>query len=173
MFGNFAAADNTAFRRWARPAYQYAVDALIWAVAIPVTTLLRYDLDVDSVTWSGVFWAAAVAVVAQGVLGLLFGLYRRRWRYGSFDELLGLAATVIAVGTLLTLVVFAPSAPTIPRSSSDLPAPQHVPARRPVRCRRRLLRRSLWPHPLLFPQPHRLSHLPACRIPRARAPGPP
>ncbi len=116
MFGNFAAADNTAFRRWARPAYQYAVDALIWAVAIPVTTLLRYDLDVDSVTWSGVFWAAAVAVVAQGVLGLLFGLYRRRWRYGSFDELLGLAATVIAVGTLLTLVVFAPSAPTIPRS---------------------------------------------------------
>ena len=116
MFGNFAASDNTAFRRWARPAYQYAVDALIWAIAIPVTTVLRYDLNFDSVTWSGVFWASAVAVVAQGVVGLLFGLYRRRWRYGSFDELLGLAATVIAVGTVLTVVVFAPAAPTIPRS---------------------------------------------------------
>ncbi|MCX6520981.1 MAG: nucleoside-diphosphate sugar epimerase/dehydratase [Actinobacteria bacterium] len=105
-----------AFRRWARPAYQYVVDALIWAVAVPLTTLLRYDLDLAGITWSGVFWLALIAVVAQGVVGLLFGLYRRRWRYGSFDELIGLAATVTGVGLLLTAVVFAPAAPTIPRS---------------------------------------------------------
>lgn len=116
MVSNIAAADNQAFRRWARPAYQYAVDALIWAVAVPLTTVLRYDLAFDSVTWRGVFWVALIAVVAQGVVGLLFGLYRRRWRYGSFDELIGLAATVSGVGLLLTAVVFAPSAPTIPRS---------------------------------------------------------
>lgn len=116
MVSNIAAADNLAFRRWARPAYQYVVDALIWAVAVPLTTLLRYDLHLESVTWSGVFWVALIAVVAQGVVGLLFGLYRRRWRYGSFDELIGLAATVTGVGLLLTAVVFAPAAPTIPRS---------------------------------------------------------
>jgi hypothetical protein len=67
---NFAAAESMAFRRWARPAYQYAVDALIWAVAVPLTTLLRYDLDLESVTWSGVFWVVLIAVVAQGVVGL-------------------------------------------------------------------------------------------------------
>ncbi len=116
MVSNIAAADNLAFRRWARPAYQYVVDALIWAVAVPLTTLLRYDLHLASVTWSGVFWVALIAVVAQGVVGLLFGLYRRRWRYGSFDELIGLAATVSGVGLLLTAAVFAPTAPTIPRS---------------------------------------------------------
>jgi FlaA1/EpsC-like NDP-sugar epimerase len=109
-------ADSTAFRRWARPAYQYTVDALIWAAAVPVTTLLRYDMHLESVTWSGVVWVAVTAVLAQGVLGLLCGLYRRRWRYGSFDELLGLAATVTAVGAVLTVMVFAPASPTIPRS---------------------------------------------------------
>ena len=109
-------ADNPAFRRWARPAYQYAVDALIWAVAVPVTTWLRYDMRVEPIDTAGVIWTAAIAVVAQGVFGALFGLYRRRWRYGSFDELLGVAATVVAVGALLTVVVFAPTSPTLPRS---------------------------------------------------------
>ena len=109
-------ADNPAFRRWARPAYQYAVDALIWAVAVPVTTWLRYDMRVEPIDTAGVIWTAAIAVVAQGVFGVLFGLYRRRWRYGSFDELLGVAATVVAVGALLTVVVFAPTSPTLPRS---------------------------------------------------------
>lgn len=104
------------FRQWSRPAYQYAVDASIWAVAIPVTTVLRYDFSLDAPDWNGVAWATLIAVVAQGVLGMLFGLYRRRWRYGSFDELLGLAATVMAVGTLLVVAVFAPSVPSLPRS---------------------------------------------------------
>jgi FlaA1/EpsC-like NDP-sugar epimerase len=116
VVGNTAAADRTNFRRWARPAYQYAVDALIWAVAIPLTTWLRYDADSSRVDWGGVLWAALIAVVGQGVIGLIFGLYRRRWRYGSFDELLGLAATVCGVGTILVVAVFAPTSPNIPRS---------------------------------------------------------
>ena len=35
-------ADTRAFRQWARPTYQFGVDALIWAIAIPLTTVLRY-----------------------------------------------------------------------------------------------------------------------------------
>ncbi len=43
-----------------------------------------------------------LAVVLQGVFGLTTGLYRRRWRYGSFDEVRVVALTAASVGIVLT-----------------------------------------------------------------------
>ena len=36
--------------------------------------------------WAGVARTVAVAVALQGVVGLVLGLYRRHYHYGSFDE---------------------------------------------------------------------------------------
>ena len=46
------------------------------------------------------FWSAlpvVLAVVLQGVFGLIFGQYRRRWQFGSFDEVVAIAATALSV----------------------------------------------------------------------------
>ena len=48
--------------------------------------------------------AVPTAIAAQCVLGYLAGLYRGRWRSGSFDELPVLARTVAAVTALLVVV---------------------------------------------------------------------
>ena len=101
--------------RWVRPAHQYVVDALIWAIAIPLATMLRYDLDSSKVSWGGVFATVVLAVVWQGCVGWAAGLYRRQWRYGSFEELIGLAITLLVVGAGLSAIVWTPAA-TIPRS---------------------------------------------------------
>ncbi len=46
--------------------------------------------------------AIGVAVALQGAFGLLYGLYRRRWRYGSFDEVRIVALTALSVGIVMT-----------------------------------------------------------------------
>jgi FlaA1/EpsC-like NDP-sugar epimerase len=103
-------------KRWARPVHQLMVDAGVWALAIPLTTLLRYDLDSSKVSWSGVIWTTMFAVVSQGSIGVAAGLYRRRYRYGSFDELLSLATSVVATGVAVTIAVWVPTAADVPRS---------------------------------------------------------
>jgi FlaA1/EpsC-like NDP-sugar epimerase len=81
----------------------FAVDSTLWLVAIPVGVFLRYDFDPSRIARSDVITAMAVAVALQGLAGYLFGLYRRRWRYGSFDEVRIVALTALAVGLVMTV----------------------------------------------------------------------
>lgn len=104
------------FRAWARPFHQAAIDGLIWAIAIPATTMLRYDLHLQNVSWSGVATVMIFAVTGQLSIGYTLGLYRRRFRYGSFDELMALGMSVLLVGLMLSALVWAPNAATVPRS---------------------------------------------------------
>ena len=76
------------------PAIHLSVDALVWAVSVPLTTLLRFDFDLDRLVRKGIPSAVIVAVVCQIGFGYAAGLYRRRWRYGTFDEIRVLGATV-------------------------------------------------------------------------------
>ncbi len=98
------------------PLYHLAVDAFVWVIALPVTALLRFDFQWSSVSVSGTAIAGAVAVTWQGSFGYMVGLYDRRWRYGSFDEVRALAATVIMTGGLLTTIAFISRSTDIPRS---------------------------------------------------------
>jgi FlaA1/EpsC-like NDP-sugar epimerase len=84
--------------RRAFPLIQYVLDASAWAVAIPLTTFLRYDLRLRPIDPLGVTTVVVVAIVLQGVVGLGVGLYRRRYHYGSFDEVrvLGISMAVVA-----------------------------------------------------------------------------
>jgi FlaA1/EpsC-like NDP-sugar epimerase len=104
------------FRTWARPLRQAAADAGVWVIAVPLTTLLRYDLDTAQIDWSGVAVGTAFAVLGQLAIGYSFGLYRRRFKYASFDELIALASTVLVVGSTLSVLVWLPNAAQLPRS---------------------------------------------------------
>jgi FlaA1/EpsC-like NDP-sugar epimerase len=92
----------------------------VWALAIPLTTLLRYDFDASQVWWAGVVFSIVVAVTGQGTFGYFSGLYRRQWRYGSFDEVLMLALTNTLAGVLLTVTVLVQDTRALPYSVSPL-----------------------------------------------------
>jgi FlaA1/EpsC-like NDP-sugar epimerase len=97
------AAQADVFVRRHFPALQYGADAVAWAVAVAVTTFLRYDMQIEPVNERGVVLVAAVAIGLQGAVGLTFGLYRRRFHYGSLEEV-RLLATVMAIVAVLLLI---------------------------------------------------------------------
>jgi FlaA1/EpsC-like NDP-sugar epimerase len=80
------------------------MDAAIWVVVIPVANAVRRDFDLGSMFIGE--WVAAIllAVSIQGLAGYLSGLYRRRWRYGSFDEVLAVTASTCITGAALLLI---------------------------------------------------------------------
>lgn len=86
------------------PWVQPALDVLGWAFGLVAAIVLRYDLKPSFVGWSGVALVVPVAAALQLSIGFALGLYRRRWRYGSFEELAGLTATVMAVTAILYLL---------------------------------------------------------------------
>ncbi len=98
------------------PLIQFAVDALAWAIAIPVTTLLRYDLRVGPVDEVGMLIIVCVAIVLQGVAGRAVGLYRRRYHYGSFDEVRVLGTSMAIVGCVLFVAALIDQGGLVPRT---------------------------------------------------------
>ncbi len=82
----------------------FVVDSALWLIAIPAGVLLRYDFDTGRLWRREIAVAMVAAVVLQGVFGVLYGLYRRRWRYGSFDEVRIVGLTALSVGLVMTAV---------------------------------------------------------------------
>ncbi len=104
------------------PLVHYVVDCLVWFVALPLTTFSRYDFTFGELAWDATLRAWLIAAVGQGVFGILSGLYTRRWRYGSFDEVAALAGTVLATGVIMSFVNVAWFLPGAPRSVPALTA---------------------------------------------------
>lgn len=105
----------TAVRR-RLPLVHYLVDCVVWLVALPLTTFSRYDFSISQLEFDATVRSSIVAVVAQGVIGVGTGLYTRRWRYGSFDEVAALAATVLLTGVVMSIVHVGWFMPGAPRS---------------------------------------------------------
>jgi FlaA1/EpsC-like NDP-sugar epimerase len=76
-----------------RPALRVATDGLAWVAALWVGVALRREFGVKVVPSHPVA-VVVVAVLTQSVAGLVAGLYRSHWRYGSDDEVVALAAVV-------------------------------------------------------------------------------
>jgi FlaA1/EpsC-like NDP-sugar epimerase len=104
------------------PLVQYAVDAGAWIVAVPVTTVMRYDMQVRLVNKSGVIATTMVAVLLQGAFGLMLGLYRRRYRYASFEEFRALGYCVGLVGVAMFILAGPFGGSLVPRSVPVLAA---------------------------------------------------
>jgi FlaA1/EpsC-like NDP-sugar epimerase len=96
------------YRRWL-PLIHFGADAASTMLALVAAWWLRYDFSfgyesarefaVDLVL------LCLVSVFLLGIVGYLTGLYRRQWRYGSFDESIALAATISVTGASTTLLV--------------------------------------------------------------------
>lgn len=77
-----------------RTPLQVGLDLAAWVVGLGSALVFRYDLSVDVLKSSGLLTMIECALALQVALGLLLQLYRGRYRYGSFEEVLALFVTV-------------------------------------------------------------------------------
>ncbi len=87
--------------RW--PRIQASSDAVSWLIAVPAGAVVRYDFDIVEVHWRHSLLLGAMAALVFVATGWARGLYSRRWRYASFDEL----GALVMTGAWTTLLVFA------------------------------------------------------------------
>jgi FlaA1/EpsC-like NDP-sugar epimerase len=79
-----------------------ALDISAWALASWFAIYFRLQFDVTETYKRGYLWTVLIAAVVQAVVGFATGLYRRRWLYGSFDEMRALLATAV----ITTVIMF-------------------------------------------------------------------
>lgn len=83
------------------------IDVLSWAVAATAALYLRFELEPDRVNLIALAKFIPLTALTQIAVGLAVGLYRRRFQYGSFEEVKALVATVaIATGVLCIINVW-------------------------------------------------------------------
>ena len=94
---------------WVRRVYPLAtllrilMDVMAWGVATALAIYLRFGLTFDAENRHGFWQVLPLVAVLQVLTGFAVGLYRRRWRYGSYDEVaaLGLTAAITTTGLYL------------------------------------------------------------------------
>lgn len=83
---------------------QLVLDMVAWGFGLTLLDVVRYDNNIPRAAYHGLGRVVLLAASLQVVVGLALALYRRRYRYGSFEEVAGLAATVAAVTVLLIII---------------------------------------------------------------------
>ncbi|WP_246142401.1 polysaccharide biosynthesis protein [Lacisediminihabitans profunda] len=103
---------------------QYSFDALSWVLALGIGIILRFELDLERVTWLPLVFVCAAAVVLQFVFGWAFYLYRGRHSSGSFGEVVSLLGAVASVTVILGIpILLFGNQVGIPRSTVLIAAP--------------------------------------------------
>jgi len=103
--------------RAARRAPQLVVDAAAWVVAVWAANAVRWDFEGGQLLDAGLFLAAGLAVVGQFLFGVMGHLYRGRYRFGSFDEVLGVVLAAASTAVFLAIVnQLWPADQLVPRS---------------------------------------------------------
>ncbi|HVX18456.1 MAG TPA: nucleoside-diphosphate sugar epimerase/dehydratase [Acidimicrobiales bacterium] len=100
-----------------RAVLQPVLDALAWIVAVVLAVWSRYDFESNRVHWGHLFVIAVGAAILQLVVGWAIGLYRGRWRFGSFEEVAALAEAVAITGAVGALVDLEPLDRWVPASA--------------------------------------------------------
>lgn len=96
---------------------EYLLDAGVWAVSLPVATMIRLDFDPSRIEPVIVGGVVVVAAIIQAVAGWVLGLYRFRHPYGSRHEAHSLMLVVVSVGVALTIGrLMVPASDDFPRS---------------------------------------------------------
>ena len=100
---------------------QFLIDMTIWSITVIGASYARFEFqghhDPFGATKASVFRVIPIVLIVHAIVGYLVGIYRRRWRYGSFDEVGGLVvATTITTAVLLFLRFFDNSRNPFPRS---------------------------------------------------------
>ena len=100
---------------------QFVIDLAIWSITAIAASYARFEYqghhDPFGATRSSVIRVLPIVLVVHALVGYVVGIYRRRWRYGSFDEVGGLVvATLITTSVLFVLRFFDQSLNPFPRS---------------------------------------------------------
>jgi len=100
---------------------QFLLDSVLLACAAVVASYCRFvyqrHFDPMGATADTVLRVIPVVFAIQAIVGYIVGIYRKKWRYGSFDEIAGLVTTTsISVACLLFLRFFDHSQNPYPRS---------------------------------------------------------
>jgi FlaA1/EpsC-like NDP-sugar epimerase len=93
------------------------VDSVAWTLGLFFATWVRHDLHASRIRLGGLLLTLPLAVLFQAVAALATGLYRGRWRLGSFDEVAALvrAAGGSTLALFLTVLAIGPQH-LVPRS---------------------------------------------------------
>ena len=93
------------------------LDVVAWGLAASLAVYLRFDLSFPADEVDGFRRALPLVAALQLLGGYAIGLYRRRWRYGSHDEIAALLGTaIITTGGLFGLNEFYFADHPIPQS---------------------------------------------------------
>ena len=89
---------------------QFLLDVLAWSAAAAFALVLRSYLqdeqNISTVVQSILYRVLPIVAVVQAITGDIVGIYRRRWRYGSFDEVKGLILSAFITTTVLLVIRF-------------------------------------------------------------------
>ena len=84
---------------------QFVLDVLAWSAAAALALILRAYLqderNISEAVQNILYRVLPIVAVVQAVTGYIVGIYRRRWRYGSFDEVKGLILSAFITTSLL------------------------------------------------------------------------
>lgn len=87
-----------------RLAPQVFIDLLFWTAALAMAATMRMEFQVDDVHWGGLAKLLPLVWLVQVAAGLGFGLYLGRSRYGSFEEVAGVAKAVAVTTGVIFLI---------------------------------------------------------------------
>lgn len=101
---------------------QFVLDVLAWSAAAALALVLRAYLqeeqNISNAVQDILYRALPIVAVVQAITGYIVGIYRRRWRYGSFDEVKGLILSAFITTTILLAIRFTDrSVDAFPRSA--------------------------------------------------------
>ncbi|HUP85934.1 MAG TPA: nucleoside-diphosphate sugar epimerase/dehydratase [Acidimicrobiales bacterium] len=77
-----------------------SADAAVWAFALVAAAFIRLDFHLAPVPVAALLVVMPLAAVVQVLVGVIIGLYAGTWRYGSFDEVAGLARAAVLTSLL-------------------------------------------------------------------------
>lgn len=101
---------------------QFVLDILAWVLAVTIALVMRSYLqaapDISKIVKDSLIRVLPTVSVVQAVTGYVVGIYRRRWRYGSFDEVKGLIMSALITTIILWVIrFFDTSVDAFPRSA--------------------------------------------------------
>ena len=87
---------------------QFLLDVLAWSAAAAFALVLRSYLqdeqNISTVVQGILYRVLPIVAIVQAITGYIVGIYRRRWRYGSFDEVKGLILSAFITTTVLLVI---------------------------------------------------------------------
>ena len=98
--------------RFAGPV-EILLDLSAWVAAAAFAVYMRFDFSFPPDYRRSMLKFLPIVVTVQILVGLGIGLYRRRWRYGSFDEVAALAATSVITTICLAVVNYLSTTPRL------------------------------------------------------------